>query len=80
LFSKSTKEEIRMADYTPADEKCLALTYALTALIKALVDSGALDRDRLFSNLAGARESLERVGETGAAVLLASLNESLLGI
>lgn len=65
---------------TPADEKCLALTYALTALAKTLVDSGAMDRDHLFSNLAGAQAQLARIGESGAASLLGALNESLLGI
>ena len=69
-----------MENITPADEKCLALIYALTALIKTLVDSEVLDRDHLFSNLAGATEQLETIGETGAAALIASLNESLLRI
>lgn len=68
------------AGYTPADEKALALSYALTALVKSLVDSGALDRDHLFSNLAGARTQLESIGETGAAAMLGELNESLLRI
>lgn len=63
--------------FTPADEKCLALTYALTAMVKTLIDSEVMDRDHLFSNLAGARGQLERIGETGAAALMASLNESL---
>ena len=64
-------------DYTPADEKALALTYAFTALVKTLTDSGLIDRDHLFVNLAGARTQLERIGETGAAELLGALNESL---
>lgn len=63
-------------DYTPADEKALALNYALTALIKTLVDANVIERDHLFTNLAGAREALERVGETGAAELLGAMNES----
>lgn len=67
-------------DYTPADEKALALTYALTALVKTLVDSGVLERDHFFVNLAGARTQLERIGETGAAELLGALNESLQAI
>lgn len=66
--------------FTGADEKCLALTFALTALVKTLVDSEVIDRDHLFSNLAGAQERLAALGETGAAHLLGSLNESLLGI
>ncbi len=69
-----------MENITPADEKCLALTYALIALVRTLVDSEMLDRDHLFSNLAGAQGQLERIGESGAAHLLASLNESLLRI
>ena len=68
------------ADYTPADEKALALSYAFTALVKTMVDNGVIDRDHLFSNLAGARAALERVGETGASEMLGYLNESLLGI
>lgn len=71
---------MREPNYTPADEKALALTYALTAIVKTLVDSGAMDRDQLLSNLAGARGQLERIGETGAAELIGSLNESLLRI
>lgn len=67
-------------DYTPADEKSLALTYALTALVKTLIDAGVMERDHLFSNLAGARAQLGRIGETGAAELLGALNESLLRI
>ncbi|NMQ05278.1 hypothetical protein E4Q08_08340 [Candidatus Accumulibacter phosphatis] len=67
-------------DFTAADEKCLALTYALTALVKTLVDSEVVDRDHLFSNLAGAQRQLEAIGETGAASLLGHWNESLLGI
>lgn len=67
-------------DYTPADEKALAMTYAFTALVKTLVDAEVLDRDHLFSNLAGARGQLERIGETAAAQMLGVLNESLLRI
>lgn len=67
-------------DFTPADEKALAMTYAFTALVKTMVDTELLDRDHLFSNLAGARAQLERIGETGAAELLGALNESLLRI
>lgn len=67
-------------DITPADEKALALTYAITALAKTLVDAGVIERDHLFSNLAGARAQLARNGETGAADLLGALNESLLRI
>lgn len=67
-------------DDTPADEKALALSYAFTALVKTLIDAEAIERDHLFSNLAGARGQLERIGETGAAALLGALNESLLRI
>lgn len=69
-----------MHDYTPADEKSLALNYAITALIKTLVDANVVDRDHLFSNLAGAQNQLEHIGEDGAAKLLAALNESWLRI
>lgn len=69
-----------MENITPADEKCLALSYAITALVKTLVDSEVLDRDHLFNNLAGAQGQLERIGEDGAAQMLAWLNESLLRI
>ena len=69
-----------MNDYTPADEKSLALNYALTALMKTLVDANVIDRDDLFRNLAGARMQLEQIGEEGAAKLLAALNESLIRI
>ena len=69
-----------MENITPADEKCLALSYAMTALVKTLVDSEVLDRDHLFSNLAGAQGQLERIGESGAARMLGALNESLLQI
>lgn len=65
---------------TPADEKALALSYAFTALVRALHQSGHLDMDVLFSNLAGARQQLERIEETGAASYLGALNESLLRI
>ena len=64
-------------DYTPADEKALALTYAFTALVKTLSDSGVIEMDHLFSDLAGARGQLERIGETGASEMLGYLNESL---
>lgn len=69
-----------MSDYTPADEKALALNYAITALMKTLVDANVIERDHLFNNLAGARQQLEHVGEVGAADLLAALNESWLRI
>lgn len=62
------------------DEKMLALSFALTALVKTLVDGEVIDRDHLFSNLAGARTQLERIGESGAAEMLGALNESLLRI
>lgn len=67
-------------ELTPSDEKALALNYAMTALIKTLVDAEVIDRDHLFSNLAGARKQLERIGEDGAAELLAAMNESWLRI
>lgn len=67
-------------DYTPADEKALALTYAFTALAKTLIDAEVIERDHLFSNLAGAHGQLDSIGETGAAALLGALNESLLRI
>ncbi len=66
--------------FTPADEKFLAMSYAFTALVKTLIDSESMDRDHLFSNLAGARAQLERIGETGAERMLGYLNESLLRI
>lgn len=62
---------------TPADEKALALIYAYTALVKTLADSGQLDMDHLFTNLAGARQQLSRIGETGGAHHLGTLSESL---
>jgi len=68
------------ADYTPADEKALALSYAYTALVKTLADSGAMSMDDLFRNLAGAHDALERIGETGAARLLGAVAESLQSI
>lgn len=67
-------------NYTPADEKALAMSYAMTALLKTLVDSNVVDRDHLFSNLAGAKQQLENIGEDGAATMLAGLNESWLRI
>ena len=67
-------------EITPADEKALALSYAFTALVKTLVDSGALDRDHLISNLAGARMQLEAIEESGAAAMLGAMNESLMRI
>lgn len=65
---------------TPADEKALALNFALTAVIKTLIDSDVMDRDHLFRNLAGAQQQLQRLEEFGAASFLASLNEGWLGI
>ncbi len=62
---------------TPADEKALALSFAFTALVKTLADSGVISMDHLFSNLAGARAQLEQIGETGASDMLGSLNQSL---
>lgn len=61
---------------TPADEKALALSYAFTALVKTLSDSGAISMDHLFSNLSLARTQLEEIGETNAAQLLGFLNET----
>lgn len=66
-----------MSSYTPADEKCLALNFAMTALVKSLFDQGHLNIDLFFKELAGAREHLERLGETGAANLLGSMAEEL---
>lgn len=54
------------------------MSYAMTALLKTLIDSNVLDRDHLFSNLAGAKTQLEAIGEDGAAKMLAGLNESWL--
>ncbi|GAP66299.1 hypothetical protein MBSD_n1603 [Mizugakiibacter sediminis] len=69
-----------MNEPKPADAKALALTYGYTALIKTLNEVGAIDMDRLFSNLAGAQAAARRVGEVDAADLLGSLAESLQGI
>ena len=63
-----------------ADEKALAMYYAYTALAKTLSDSGVLDMDHLFSNLAGATQQLERIGETGAATALGAVCENLTAI
>lgn len=63
--------------FTPADEKALALSYAYEALVKTLADSGVLNMDHLFSNLAGAQGAAQRVGEVGAATLLGALAEQL---
>lgn len=60
-----------------ADEKALALQFALTALIRSLKQSEHLDMDLLFSNLAGAKTQLENIGETEAASALGALSESL---
>jgi len=67
-----------MNDYTPADEKSLALCYAYTALVRALCKSGALTQDDLFVQLAGATQQLERIGESGAAAFLGSMAQNLL--
>jgi len=71
-----------MSDEYPsaADEKALAMSYAFTALVRSLHQQNALDIDGLFSNLAGARQQLERIGETDAAGYLGALSESLQGI
>ena len=63
-----------------ADERALALYYAYTALVKSLADANVLDRDHLFTNLAGARQQLDRIGETGAAAALGSMAENLTAI
>ncbi len=65
---------------TDADEKALALYNAYTALAKTLADAGVLDMDHLFTNLAGARAQLDRIGETGAANALGSMAENLTSI
>lgn len=57
-------------------EKALALHYACTALMKTLIDAEVLDRDHLFSNLAGAQKQLTRIGETGAAGAFGELAQS----
>ena len=62
--------------FTPADEKALALYYAQTALLKTLKESGHLDMDHLFKNLAGATRQLESIGETGAASFLGSVAQN----
>ncbi|ACL72749.1 MAG: hypothetical protein ABN479_03845 [Billgrantia sp.] len=64
-------------DYTPADEKALALSFAMTALIKTLAHQKHLDMDLLFKDLSGARRRLESLGEDGAAKLLGAFAESL---
>ena len=70
----------RRRKFTDADEKVLAMYYAYTALVKTLADADALEMDHLFSNLAGARKQLERLGETGAASALGSVAENLTSI
>ena len=65
---------------TPADQKALAMSYAFTALVKALYKSGALTQDDLFQELAGATQSLQRVGEVDAARLLGDLAQSFQGV
>ena len=66
--------------FTDADEKVLAMYYAYTALAKTLADADVLDMDHLFTNLAGARKQLERIGETGEASALGAMSESLTSI
>lgn len=65
---------------TPADQKALALSFALTALIKTLADSGALEMDAFMRDLSGARTRLDEIGEPDAAALLGALAESFQGI
>lgn len=68
------------APYSPADEKALALVYAYQALVKTLIDKEIIGADDLFRELAGAQGAAQRVGEYGAAKLLASLAEQLQGL
>lgn len=65
---------------TPADEKALALYYAYAALVKTLKESGHVEMDHLFANLAGATQQLQRIGEDGAASCLGAMCENLTGI
>ncbi|TAL45711.1 MAG: hypothetical protein EPN89_11915 [Methylovulum sp.] len=67
-------------NYTPADEKALAMYYAYAALVKTLSDSGHLQMDDLFKNLAGATQQLGSIGETGAAAFLGAMSENLTSI
>lgn len=62
---------------TPADEKALAMYYAYAALARTLQQSGHLEMDHLFTHLSGARQQLERIGESGAARYLGSIAENL---
>ncbi len=57
-----------------------SLGVAYTALAKTLADAGVLDMDHLFTNLAGARAQLDRIGETGVANALGSMAENLTSI
>lgn len=65
---------------TPADEKALAMYYAYAALVRALLQSGALTHDALMAQLAGANQQLHRIGETGAAAHLGQMAQSLQGL
>lgn len=65
-----------MENFNSADEKSLALYYAMTALVKTLKESGHLDADHLFQNLAGSNLQLQRIGESGAAKFLGSMAEN----
>lgn len=49
------------------EDKNLALTYALVALVKSLKNSKNLDTDHLFQNLGGMATKLERSGHDEAA-------------
>lgn len=69
-----------MEEPTQADHKALAMSYAYTALVRALVHSGSLSMDALMANLAGATQQLERIGESDAAFYLGEFSTTLLRI
>lgn len=66
--------------YTEADEKCLAMVEAYTALVLTLIGARVIQMDALQHHLIGVNLRLERIGETGAARFLASLREALSGM
>lgn len=65
---------------TVADQKALALSTAMTALIRTLVIQNHLDIDLYLSQLGSARLRLEEIGEGDAAALLGGFAESLQAI
>jgi hypothetical protein len=67
-----------MAENTAADDKNLALQYALTALIETLTETNVIERADLLRNLTACRTRLENIGEVSAAKQLSVLSEALL--